>query len=304
MQNYNWQLDNFALGMHTEPAKTQGGERYAGEIQNLRIDSDGWLRERSKIVAVGSTGTQQNITGIAATPKHVFVLRADGKLYIRERDDLDTETEITGVSDLDGRISVVDFNTYIILTSEGTDQGYMVDLREGENYQNIQLGLDAPDPIAAPDSLGVTLVHSVPSGAESSGDGDLSDGSYIYTYAYLLNDDDDELPWNNMQSDLWAVWGESVTTSPSEDINYARVAIAYSDNIYATHIRIYRAHINDQYNLKQVADLPITSSGTLIFYDGYSDNEIDDVDKERRVSDQNLIVNRRFKTNERLPSRS
>ena len=87
----------------------------------------------------------------------------------------------------------------------------MVDLREGENYQNIQLGLDAPDPIAAPDSLGVTLVHSVPSGAESSGDGDLSDGSYIYTYAYLLNDDDDELPWNNMQSDLWAVWGESVT---------------------------------------------------------------------------------------------
>ena len=34
--------------------------------------------------------------------------------YIRERDDLDTETEITGVSDLDGRISVVDFNTYII----------------------------------------------------------------------------------------------------------------------------------------------------------------------------------------------
>ena len=49
MQNFNWQLDNFALGMHTEPAKTQGGERYAAEIQNMRVDSDGWLRERSAV---------------------------------------------------------------------------------------------------------------------------------------------------------------------------------------------------------------------------------------------------------------
>ena len=54
MQNFNWQLDNFALGMHTEPAKTQGGERYAAEIQNLRVDSDGWLRERSAVEALGS----------------------------------------------------------------------------------------------------------------------------------------------------------------------------------------------------------------------------------------------------------
>ena len=146
MQNFNWQLDNFALGMHTEPAKTQGGERYAAEIQNMRIDSDGWLRERSEIMAVGSPNAQ-NITGIAATPKHVFVLRADGKLYIRDRDDLDTETEITGVSDLDGRISVVDFNTYVIVVSEGEDQGYWIDLREGESsYRDaFKLGLVPPD---------------------------------------------------------------------------------------------------------------------------------------------------------------
>ena len=65
MQNYNWQIDNFALGMHTEPAKTQGGERYAAEIQNLRVDSDGWLRERSAVQALGPNGA--NITGVGVS---------------------------------------------------------------------------------------------------------------------------------------------------------------------------------------------------------------------------------------------
>ena len=161
MQNYNWQIDNFALGMHTEPAKTQGGERYAAEIQNMRVDSDGWLRERSAVQALGPNGA--NITGVAATPKHIFVLRADGKLYIRDRDDLDTETEITGVFDLDGRISIVDFNTYIILTSEGADQGFWIDLRDDDNIVAYPFGFDGP----GPSSITVAAVTEVPDGVDT-----------------------------------------------------------------------------------------------------------------------------------------
>ena len=160
MENFNWQLDNFALGMHTEPAKTEGGERYAAEIQNLRIDSDGWLRERSAVEAIGPD--VRNITGVAATPKHIFVLRDDGKLYIRDRDGLDTETEITGVSNLEGRISIVDFNTYVILTSEGEDQGFWIDLRDDNNVIAYPLGFDLP----GPSSISVEAVTEVPDGVD------------------------------------------------------------------------------------------------------------------------------------------
>ena len=233
MQNFNWQLDNFALGMHTEPAKTQGGERYAAEIQNLRIDSDGWLRERSEIMAVGSPNAQ-NITGIAATPKNIFVLRADGKLYIRERDDLDTETEITGVSDLDGRISVVDFNTYVIITSEGTDQGHLIDLREGEDYAGYTLGLDPPtDAALVSASPGIYgQLEGVPAGFYQ----------YKITYVRLYDplhtvvapDQDD--PFLDMESN--ANLGTSATVTEAQ--NAVTITIEHSSNLLVTGVRVYR----------------------------------------------------------------
>ena len=40
MQNFDWQLDNFALGMHTEPTKTKCGERYAADIENVGPDGN------------------------------------------------------------------------------------------------------------------------------------------------------------------------------------------------------------------------------------------------------------------------
>ena len=90
------------------------------------------------------------------------MLRADGKLYIRDRDDLDTETEITGVFDLDGRISIVDFNTYIILTSEGADQGFWIDLRD-DNIVAYPFGFDGP----GPSSITVAAVTEVPDGVDT-----------------------------------------------------------------------------------------------------------------------------------------
>lgn len=300
MALFNWEQNAFQ-GIHTQPAKTQSGHLFAEDMQGLRIDGDGWMQLRSGITALDPDG--ENITGIAATPENFFVLRADGKLYIRDRNDIDTETEITGVTDLEGRISVVSFRTYVILISEGEDQGYLIDLREDKNYQNTSLGLDAPDTELYPDSLGVTLVHTVPDNAESEGEGELSEGTYIYSYAYLYYDaDDDELPWNGMQSNLFAKWDNYVITDIDEEVNFARVAIAYSSDLPATHIRIYRAHINDQYNLQHVADFPIdTAGGSIVFYDGYSDNDVDSTSKERTFSTDNLIINRRTELNHRIP---
>lgn len=300
MPNLTWEQTSFQ-GIHTQPAKTADGHLYAEDMENLRIDGTGYLQLRSDAIAMEPDGI--SISGVATTLRHVFTLRADGRFYVREVDNLSSEIEITGVENLSGRISLVDFSTYAVLTSEGTDQGYMIDLREDKNYQNISLGLDPPDPTATT-ALAVSLVHEVPDGTESGGEGDLSEGTYLYSFAYLVHDsNDDALPWNNMQSNLWGVWTKTITVTPSEDVNYARVVISYPAHLDATHIRIYRAHVNDQYNLRHVADIPIQDTGGgLIFYDGYADTEIEATQKERRLSVQNLIVNRLEEKFHRLPA--
>lgn len=138
-----WQLDNFVLGIHSQPGNVKGGSRYAADISNLAVDENGWLRLRSNFRSVGTGGA--NITGVAASNTHLFILREDGKLYFRSLDDLDSETEITGVSNLSGRLSVISaFRDYIMLTSEGTDQGFWVDFREGEARIAHTLGIEPP----------------------------------------------------------------------------------------------------------------------------------------------------------------
>ena len=142
MPNIPWELSRF-IGMHSQKTKVENGELYASDMKNLRIDENGWLRLRSDISAIGPADA--NITGIAASQKHLFVLRADGKLYLREAGDLANETIIPGVSDLEGRISVVgEFRDYFIITSEGEDQGFIVDLREDKELRAYPLGFDPP----------------------------------------------------------------------------------------------------------------------------------------------------------------
>ena len=157
-------------------------------MANLRIDGDGWLQPRSAINDLGSSG--DDITGIAATPSHVFILR-DGTLYIAEADDLTTETEITDVSDLSGRISVVDFTTYVVLTSEGDDQGFIIDVRDVADTlfpnEAAPLGLDAPS----------DTVFSLSTAANANSE--LDSGPYYYKIVYRSTTNQDVV-WHNMQS--------------------------------------------------------------------------------------------------------
>ena len=150
-----WKTENFSRGIHTKPARVEGGETYAADIENLQVDGDGFLRLRNNFKSVGPGG--ENITGLGATAHFLFLLRADGTLWLRPLDDLDTETQIAPVENLRGRLSVVSpFRTYAILTSEGPDKGYWIDLREGRNLQIYKLGIDPPD------SDAFEVVQSVP----------------------------------------------------------------------------------------------------------------------------------------------
>ena len=201
-----WQLDNFALGMHTEPGKQRGGSRYAADINNLEVDGDGWLRLRPNFLKVGTGG--ENITGLDASNEYLFILRDDGNLYIRSLDDLETETEIPGVSDLSGRISVIsDYRDYIVLTSEGSDQGFWVDLREGETLQAHPLGIDKP----ISEDWTATKYPSDQLVDDTDDDDLVLRGpsifvayaiSYVRTFEQIVGERDTTELFNNMESDL------------------------------------------------------------------------------------------------------
>ena len=188
-----WQLDNFSLGMHTEPGKQRGGSRYAADINNLQVDGDGWLRLRSNFKKVGPDG--ENIVGLDASNTHLFILREGGKLYFRPLSDLNDETEITDVPDLEGRLSVISaFRDYIMLTSEGEDQGYWVDFREDKDRIANTLG------IVAPSDNAFDLQSSVPNNAEPT-----ALVAYVITYIRQFEAGVGEVPsdelFNGMESE-------------------------------------------------------------------------------------------------------
>lgn len=266
MPNLAWEQTQFR-GIHTQPAKTADGHLFAEDMENLRIDGDGWLQLRSDAIAMDPDGG--NITGVATTPSHVFILREGSKLYVRESDALETEIEIEDVSGLKGKISVVNFNTYVILTSEGADRGYIVDMRESDGqYQAYTLGFDAP----GPDSYGAEAIDDIPNGVEQrlynlpiGTEPKLTNNTYYhYTYTYVsLNDTED--PWYEMESNppkitllddllegydnisevrgfVYIGVGTGGFFGIGADRNIAsKIHIAYSRPAAATHIRIYRS---------------------------------------------------------------
>lgn len=309
---HTWQQTSF-LGLHTQPAKAENGHLYADDLQNLRIDGDGWLRLRSDALALDPDG--ENITGVAATTKHVFLLRSDGKLYVREIDTLETETEITGVSNLEGRISIVDFRTYVIITSEGTDQGYIVDLREGDGqYAAYLLGINAPGPSSWLTEAVASIPGSVESRLKNRTSAGLSANSYYhYLYTYVSIDDRED-PWFGMESNPpdgdydWepVIKGDEnlidqrgvIYTGFSGQNRAVKITINYAQRHPLTsHVRIYRSsalpnsvitsvdlteaeiqrlirsHL-ESLQYRVVAEVPISQqSGTFDFYDGMSDED-------------------------------
>ena len=172
-----WRVENFSQGIHTKPARTEGGELYAADIENLQVDNNGFLKLRADFGDAGTRLDPNEITGIAATTEYLFLLRSDGTLWLQQiRGSTITAERIRGVGDdLTGRISIVaPAATYVILTSEGADRGYWIDLREDHFGEAHPLGLSPPD---RANDLTVTEVATT--GAGFSGVGVLG---YAFTW--------------------------------------------------------------------------------------------------------------------------
>lgn len=142
-----WQQDNFVSGIHTRPAQVEDGEYYPSDMVNLRPDENGWLGLRPAITDPVLLPTTADVTGVATTSRHIFLLHADGRLTVRFQfvNTHGHEFEVTGVQNMSGRISVIEYTTHVIITSEGADQGYWIALDSLNSFTAQPFGIDPPD---------------------------------------------------------------------------------------------------------------------------------------------------------------
>ena len=172
MQPLNWQITKFNH-IHSYPSDVgQGSELYAQDMVNLRVDRWGHLRPRPPIRSLplleSSLAPEDvGITGVASDSEHLYWFRDDGRLFKnRAFPSPSTEREITDVDSLSGRLSVVQIGDFVIFTSEGHDDGYI--LYESTDTKN---GQQAAQPLSAeaPDISGITQSANfkiVPTGTE------------------------------------------------------------------------------------------------------------------------------------------
>ena len=171
----SWFTENLTLGMHTVPAAVASGEQYAAQTENLRPDGEGALVLRYGLADVGDVHPGRQITGVVGSRGYLLYLLDDGTLWYR-RVDGDAAMRVEGIdatSGLSGRLSLITaFEDYLLLTSEGDDQGFWID-RSGEDLGRAEkLGLDPPPQPPAGIATGDAKQNS------------LDIGYYVFAFTY------------------------------------------------------------------------------------------------------------------------
>ena len=146
MQELLWNITKFNHIFSYPSDAGDGAESYAQDMVNLRVDRWGHLRLRPAIRALQMheegdiASADVGMVGVAASITRLFWLNSNAQLYVTNSIPADP-LQITGVPLLSGRLSLVELGENIVLTSEGSDQGYAI----GENNEVEQLGIAAPD---------------------------------------------------------------------------------------------------------------------------------------------------------------
>ena len=231
-----WRTENFSRGLHTKPARTEGGDLYAADIENLQVSNDGFLKLRINFTDSGIASNPNEITGVASTADYLFLLRSDGKLWLHHTDGSLAKPEpVEGLGDdLEGRISIVSPGAgYVVLTSEGKDRGYWIRIA---GPQTEGFGIAYPLGISPPPSIHSDLTISV---VPSDGTGYPGPGTVGYAFTWLRQAPNQ--PFDGMESNPSVVEEQQVTLSP--DSNLAKVVISdvkFPADSQITDLAIYR----------------------------------------------------------------
>lgn len=166
-----WTLDNFNAGIHRTPAVVpENPTAYAADMENLRLTPEGHLVPRyGHTVEYNSTFTLQGIASV----------EREGEVLLFATDDQNRLLHLTGggvapliqASGISGRLTAVLVDDdAIILTTEGDDRGYWIDLSALPTMSVYPLGFDKPDVSAV-----VTEDYTA-----TGGQGSMDQDSYYY----------------------------------------------------------------------------------------------------------------------------
>ena len=148
MPRFAWGVNNFSLGMHTEPARAgEGSERFALDAAGLRADGNGHLRPRVAFQQFGESGVYA-VTGVVAGADYLLSLRSDASLWIRFAASPDVESAIIfdTPSNLTGALSLIDeYDDFAIVKGQG-GSAFWIDMREDAPtfLHANRLGLEPP----------------------------------------------------------------------------------------------------------------------------------------------------------------
>lgn len=146
-----WQLPNFKSGLHTSPSDVERGDVYALDMKNLRAGARGSLEVRYPVrTAKDVSGT---ITGLSVSRRgsdNILLYQKTGGV-LGFLSNAITPTDLVTDANLSGRLSS-DFlvKNVVVLTSEGEDRGYWIDLHDYlPNAAAYPFGVTPPDWSAA-----------------------------------------------------------------------------------------------------------------------------------------------------------
>ena len=265
-------LENFYTGIFTEAGKIPAGVTTAADVSNLRVDKNGFMRPRIGTRNLGQpiAVTDPLVSGVANVGNLLF-FSSNGYLYV-SLDGGATNLRVVGVSGLEGRISVVgNFENFVILTSEGQDSGFWIDIGDMDAIEGYPLSFEAPD---------FTTTESTYHTAATSGPDRTKYYYYKFVYARAQDDATDDVPIGDMVGDASeVVESEPISEVPDPgDKIYRRFTVAlptWSGYSLITEIRLYRSEAYEEAesepkNFKLVAT--VSSSATQVT-DGKSDAE-------------------------------
>jgi len=143
-KSISYSLTNFRASLHTQPAKIDAGGITLADMKNLRVDANGMLIPRYAVTQAKNLGDSPTGFAVARHGDHVV------PIYLADNGDLgviinNTPVDILLASDMTGRISA-DFivKDVIVVTSEGSDQGYWIGLQNWPALEVHPLGIVPP----------------------------------------------------------------------------------------------------------------------------------------------------------------
>ena len=267
-------LENFFPGIYTQPGKIPSGVTTAADMSNLRVDKDGFLRPRIGTSLVGAPYATEDpkIEGIAQAG-HIVFISVSGHLYVTVDGGLTTAL-IEHVSGLSGRLSVVShFQNFVLLTSEGQDTGFWIDISDPSDITAHRLGFPAPEftPI-------FTTIHTV------IGDAPQWNKYYYYRWAFYGS------PFSEVEGKVSEVFESGWQDAPDPGDVVRRIISGVEFPEWdiqgdVTGLRVYRS---DAYDAATEEPENFKLLGTVALDETSFVDRIPDVDRTTALVDESL----------------